>query len=85
MPLCRAGELTQLWKQAELADVEDQALEIMMIFESFDDFWDHSWQGLSPDLRVEVRDRIERILPEDSTAGTFELTARAWATRGILP
>lgn len=27
MPLCRAGELTQLWKQAGLADVEDEALK----------------------------------------------------------
>jgi SAM-dependent methyltransferase len=95
MPLCRAGELSQLWKRAGLTDVEDEALEIMMIFKSFDDYWVPFMAGqgpagayvarLSPDGRMQLRDKIRRLLLGDSIAGKFELTARAWAIRGTVP
>jgi hypothetical protein len=40
---------------------------------------------LSPDRRMELRDKIKRVLPNDSITGKFELTARAWAIRGTVP
>jgi SAM-dependent methyltransferase len=95
MPLCTAGELYQLWKHAGLAEVEDQALEITMIFKSFDDYWEPFMAGQGPagayvarlslDRRMELRDKIKRLLPDYSIPGTFELSARAWAIRGTVP
>ena len=59
IPLCRAGELSQLWKQAGLAHVEDQALEIMMIFKSFDDYWEPFMAGQGP-----AGDYVARLSPD---------------------
>ena len=40
MPLCRAGELEELWKQGGLEHVEERPLDIAMRFESLADYWD---------------------------------------------
>src|SRR5947209_1110255 len=40
MPLCRAGELSALWRQGGLENVREQAIDIRMKFESLADFWD---------------------------------------------
>ena len=39
MPLCRAGELSALWKQSGLEDVSEQSIDIRTTFESFLDSW----------------------------------------------
>jgi SAM-dependent methyltransferase len=94
MPLCRAGELQQLWNDAGLAEVEEKPLEIATRFKSFDDYWQPFLGGqgpagahvtrLSPKQRLELRDKIKQLLPETSNSGSFELKARAWAVRGIV-
>ena len=94
MPLCRAGELRQLWSGAGLAEVEEQPLEIATRFNSFDEYWQpfQAGQGpagayvarLSADRRLEFCEKIKQLLPEDSKAGSFELKARAWAVRGTV-
>ena len=94
MPLCRAGELRQLWNDAGLAEVEEQPLEIATRFNSFDDYWQpfQAGQGpagayvarLSPDRRLELCGKIKQLLPEDSKTGSFDLKARAWAVRGTV-
>jgi len=48
MPLCRTGELADLWKQCRLRDVSEQAIEITMRFASFADCWDPFLLGQRP-------------------------------------
>jgi SAM-dependent methyltransferase len=94
MPLCRAGELQQLWNDAGLADIEEQPLEIATRFKSFDDYWQPFLAGqgpagarvarLSPERRLELRDKIKQLLPDESNSGSFDLKARAWAVRGTV-
>jgi SAM-dependent methyltransferase len=94
MPLCRAGELQKLWNDAELAEVEEHPLEIATRFNSFSDYWQPFLAGqgpagahvarLSPEHRLELRDKIKQLLPEKSKSGSFELKARAWAVRGTV-
>jgi SAM-dependent methyltransferase len=90
MPLCRKGELSELWTQGELQKVEESALEITMGFENFDDFWNPFLLGQGPAgtygkrlpkpgisaLREEVRKRL------GNPRGPFTLPARMWAVRG---
>jgi SAM-dependent methyltransferase len=95
MPLCRAGELSSLWNEVGLTDVQEQPLQIVMRFESFDDFWDPFLMGqgpagvhvanLTPARRIALRDRLKRLLPESAQRGAFELDGRAWAVRGTAP
>lgn len=94
MPLCRTGELSQLWSDVGLSEVEEQPLEIATHFKSFEDYWQplQAGQGpagahvarLSAERRLELRDEIKELLPENSKAGSFELKARAWAVRGAV-
>jgi SAM-dependent methyltransferase len=48
MPLCRAGELTELWRQAALENIREQPHVITMRFESFSDYWDAFLLGQGP-------------------------------------
>ena len=92
MPLCRKGELSDLWTRGGLQKVEESSLEINMRFENFDDFWDPFLLGQGPagiyvkhlpkvrisDLRAEVRKRL------GYPRGSFTLPARLLAVRGEL-
>jgi SAM-dependent methyltransferase len=95
MRLCSAGELTALWTQAGLEQVDEQPLEIRMRFASFEDYWNPFLLGQGPagaylrglaadrleKLRAEVKRRLE-VASEDQP---FALPARAWAVRGTVP
>src|ERR1022692_2821808 len=48
MPLCRAGELSGLWRQGGLENVHEQPHVITMRFESFADYWDAFLLGQGP-------------------------------------
>lgn len=94
MPLCRSGELADLWKQAGLVEVSATALEFDMKFTSFADYWDPFLLGQGPAgayLRAAARHRdairseLKRRLRLDSDDQPFTLAARAWAARGIVP
>lgn len=95
MPLCRSGELTALWKEGGLTNVEEQPLEIAMQFRSFDDFWRPFLTGqgpagayverLDPERRIELRDHVKRLLVKSAQQRAFELRGRAWAIRGTAP
>ena len=90
MPLCRKGELSELWVRGGLQKVEESPLEITMRFENFGDFWDPFLLGQGPAgtyvkrlpkprvpaLRQEVRRRL------GTPRGAFTLPARLWAVRG---
>jgi SAM-dependent methyltransferase len=90
MPLCRKGELSELWARGGLRKVKESPLEITMRFENFDDFWSPFLLGQGPAgtyvkhlpkarlsaLREEVRRRL------GSPRGVFTLPSRLWAVRG---
>ncbi len=95
MPLCRAGELSALWRQAGLENVREQPIDIRIRFESFSDYWDPFLLGQGPAgsyvrrldrdklqaLRNEVKLRLS--LPAENTP--FILPARVWSVRGVVP
>jgi SAM-dependent methyltransferase len=92
MPLCRAGELTELWRARGLADIVEQPLTIDMRFASFDEYWLPflDAQGpagayvasLSSGTREQLRLRLrKRLIGEDADRPVI-LGGRAWAVRG---
>lgn len=95
MPLCRAGELTDLWRRAGLIDVREQALDITMHFASFADYWEPFLQGqgpagafarrLEPEKLQMLRDDLKRRFHLSREDAAFDLPARAWAARGTVP
>jgi SAM-dependent methyltransferase len=95
MPLCRAGELSQLWRAAGMQDVDEQPLCITMRFESFADYWEPFLLGQGPsgayvraldDNRLRaLRTAAKRRLSISSERDAFNLPARVWAVRGTVP
>ena len=95
MPLCRAGELSALWKRGGLEDVHEQPVDISMKFRSFGDFWDPFLLGQGPAgayvgtmkgerLRA-LRGGVKQRLPIKTESDPFTLSARVWAVRGTVP
>jgi len=94
MPLCRAGELGELWRQGGLDRIEERPLEITMQFRSFADYWDPFLLGQGPagaylrsvdaDRRRAMRADVIRRLHLSSENTPFSLPARAWAVRGFV-
>ena len=95
MPLCRAGELAELWRQGGLRNVHEQPLEITMRFQSFADYWEPfllrqgpagAYAGsLNRDRLQALRGEVKRRLSVSDEDSPFALTARAWAVRGTVP
>jgi SAM-dependent methyltransferase/uncharacterized protein YndB with AHSA1/START domain len=95
MRLCRAGELSALWRQGGLEDVHEQALGITMRFESFADYWDPFLlgqgpagayaRGLPPEKLQALRSEVRRRVSPSAEDMPFALPARVWAVRGTVP
>jgi SAM-dependent methyltransferase len=95
MPLCRAGELSDLWRQGGLEEIREQPIEVRMRFGSFADYWDPFLLGqgpagayvrrLDPGKRLALRDEVKRRLSLASENMSFLLPARVWAVCGIVP
>ena len=96
MPLCRAGELSRLFRNAGLLNVEERPLEITMRFSSFEDYWEPFLEAqgpagsyiakLSEEKKEALRDRLRSLLLKSSEPENgFSLRARAWAVRGTVP
>jgi len=94
MPLCRAGELAQLWERGGLKGILEHPLEITMRFASFADYWDAFLLGQGPAgayvrglerRQVDaLRGEVMRRLGIREEKRPFELAARAWAVRGVV-
>lgn len=92
-PLCRPESLAALFAGSELDAVETTALEIPTRFSGFDDFWRPFLGGQGPapgyvtSLQTEQQARLaaalEAALPP-SADGALELTARAYAVKGVV-
>jgi SAM-dependent methyltransferase len=95
MPLSSRGELAALWRARGLQHVEEQALTIDLPFESFDDYWLPFMGGqgpagayatsLSDAAHVALESRLRKRLLGERQEGTFNLRARAWAVKGVVP
>lgn len=92
MPLCRRGELEQLWQSGGLVQIEGQALTIPMVFASFEDYWapflggqgpaGAYLRGLPEAERQTLAETLRRRLLADGD-GPVTLHGRAWAVRGV--
>jgi trans-aconitate methyltransferase len=90
-PICRPRPLEDLWRAAGLVAVTSWAVEVHMLFPSFDDLWAPflGAQGPAPSYamsldeehRHAVRDRLHAQLPV-AADGSIRLVARAWAVHG---
>jgi SAM-dependent methyltransferase len=95
MRLCRHGEVTALWRSLGLRDVTEGTLTIRTPFAGFDDYWapflqkqgpaGHYVAMLAPGDRESLRRELQRRLVGDGADHAFTLTARAWASRGVIP
>ena len=91
-PLCRPDALDGLFRDAGLRDVETSGIEVATTFQDFDDYWRPFLGGQGPapayvasldDRRREaLRATLRSRLPA-APSGRIELTARAWAVRGL--
>jgi SAM-dependent methyltransferase len=95
MPLCRAGELPELWRQVGLEAVLEKAIDIQMRFASFADYWEPFLlgqgpagaytHGLTPRQLTALRGEIKRRLGISKEDRPIELAGRVWAVRGVVP
>ena len=95
MPLCRAGQLSRLWKEGGLEDVREEPIKITMSFMSFADYWEPFLLGQGPagaclhhldgEKQQAVRAEARRRLKLERENAPFSLPARVWAVRGVVP
>jgi len=95
MPLCRAGELAELWRAQGLQEVREQPLTIAMRFTAFSDCWDAFLLGQGPagayvaslgrDQVRALREEVKRRLSPHAEDQPFTLSARAWSVCGSVP
>jgi SAM-dependent methyltransferase len=92
-PLCQPGPLQALFERAGLTAATVRAIDIPTVFRDFDDYWEPflGKTGAAPtylgSVDSEVRERIRRCLASrlaTRPGAPIELTARAWAVRGVV-
>lgn len=93
-PLCRPAALEALFLDAGLTDVEVKAIDIATPFADFEDYWQPFLGGQGPApgyataldeaARTRLRERLQARIPT-AADGSIAMTARAWATRAIVP
>ena len=92
-PICQPGPLQALFERTELKSVTVRAIDIPTVFQNFDDYWDPflGRTGAGPTYLAsvggEVRERIRLYLKSrlaSTQDGPIELSARAWAVRGVV-
>ena len=94
MPLCRAGELSALWRQGGLENIREQPIEIKMRFQSFADYWDHSSSDRGRPahtfvVSIATSYRLCETRSDSASRGRRNkpvvLPARVWSVCGIIP
>jgi SAM-dependent methyltransferase len=83
------GDLTALFTQAGLREIDESVLSLDVEHPSFEEWWEPYTLGVGPagayvaglteDERVALRAHCREVLPP----APFVLTARAWAARGL--
>jgi SAM-dependent methyltransferase len=93
MRWCGEGELAELWRSAGLGEVRFGELVVSASYTDFEDLWSGLLMGVGPagafctSLDDEGRAALHDAYRERLKAGDgpFELSARAWASTGIVP
>jgi hypothetical protein len=90
-PVCHRDGLEKLFLGAGFRDVSCGAIEMLMAFAGFDDYWQPLLGATGPapayvasleeDRRMALARRLDATLPRKAD-GTIALTARAWAVGG---
>ena len=86
----REGHLALLFRTAGLREIEEGVLSVDVEHPSFEEWWEPFTLGVGPagahvagldaKQQAQLRERCRELLPE----APFVLTARAWATRGLV-
>jgi SAM-dependent methyltransferase len=94
MPLCRPGELAELWTAQRLLDVREEPLDIELRFSTFEDFWSPFVEGQGPAgayvaslpeaARRDLEARLRQRLLGTGGDRPISLNARAWAVAGVV-
>jgi len=92
-PVCQPGPLQALFERVGLEGVTVRAIDIPAVFRNFEDYWTPflGRTGAAPsylasvgdDVRERIRLRLQSRLAS-AEDGPIELTARAWAVKGIV-
>lgn len=92
MPLCRSGELADLWRRGGLDDVLEKPIDVELRFRSFADYWDPFLlrQGpagsyasrLTQEKLQALRKELKNALAVQVEAEPIVFNARVWAVRG---
>ncbi|MEO8841580.1 MAG: class I SAM-dependent methyltransferase [Kofleriaceae bacterium] len=92
--LSKQGELTALWKQQGLVDVQEVPLTTELRFASFDDYWSPFLLGqgsagayvskLSREDQDALRERLRKRLLGDGPDHPIAMPVRAWAVKGTV-
>ncbi|HEY7399362.1 MAG TPA: methyltransferase domain-containing protein [Actinomycetota bacterium] len=85
----REGHLAELFESAGVREVVDTQLSVTVGHPTFDEWWAPFTLGVGPagahvttldeERRARLRERCRQLLP----AAPFELTAKAWAAKGL--
>lgn len=88
-------DLNALWANCGLEDIRGATLELRMPFASFEDYWQPFLGGATPtsafvaSLDAEtggaLASELRARLPNADSDGSFILSARAWAIKGVVP
>jgi hypothetical protein len=91
-PICRRDALESLFREAGLAEVVSDSIEIPTRFSTFAEFWKPFLGGTGPapsyvaslesPHREALATQLERSLPREPN-GAISLVARAWVVRGV--
>ena len=85
----REGHLGELFREAELADVQESSLSVGVEFATFDEWWAPYELGVGPagayvaTLETGRRDALRELCRARMPGAPFTITGRAWAARGF--
>ena len=86
----REGHLSELFQAAGLHEIEESVLSVSVEHASFEEWWEPFTLGVGPaggyaaGLGEDRQTRLRALCRERLPAAPFELTARAWAARGLV-
>ena len=84
----REGHLGELFRDAEIADVQESSFTVGVEFATFDEWWAPYELGVGPagayvaQLDDARRDALRELCRARAPAPPFTITGRAWAARG---
>jgi len=91
-PVCRPEALDALFRSAGLTKGETRPIDVVAVFDDFDDFWNPFLGGQGPapgyvsslpeERRAALRERLRAMLPVRGD-GSIALNAGAWAIRAL--